>query len=595
MTSEDKRYSFLNRDPYPEEPTSPRPPSPDRPRKDSVASTVITIRFQEPTKEPQDEKNIQPKPSQATLTEQPVGPPPPIPMARVRLLMVICSLSLAGFLAMLDQSILGSALPAITNQFGQLTLIAWVTAAYMLTFAALQSIMSKVSEIIGRLPVLLVSMAIFSCGSAICGAAVDMNMLIAGRAVAGIGGCGITTMAQVVLIDLLPLRERSTYISFMSFASTLAVVAGPLLGGAITDHWIWRWCFYINIPICVVIAVISYFTVKVRPPSGTTKEKLARIDFLGALLLIAGLVLIILALNWGGKTYPWRSAAVIAPLVLGALLMVAFMVVETKVAKEPIITMRMFTSRTLTPLLFSQFFLGAGITFTVLYLPVYYTVVFDASSTRAGILMLPYLVGMMVSGLVMGPIVSRFNIYRPFIWSGLAVMTVTAGLLNIITPQTQLPVVLVITGLFGLGSGVGMMPLMVATQATCEPQDAGTAATLALLLRNLGSIVGIATVGSIFNNRLVDSILAVASHYPQYQHQIAQSINDATVAWSPSLPLHIHQQIIDGYVDALKATFIANSPFVGIAFILSLFIKHRSLGKRQGPPPNEKKEDVENV
>ncbi|KAJ2858482.1 hypothetical protein J3B02_000232 [Coemansia erecta] len=581
----EKRHSFLDHDPFPEPVALPERM---RVRKNSEA-TMTTITIQEPESNAGESaaasREMHLKASQATLTSKDGNDDAEMQqktmtLSRFRFITILCSLSLGSFLSMLDQSILGAALPAITNQFGELSSIAWVSAAYMLSFTALQPIASKVSEIFGRLPILIISLFLFCGGSAICGAAPTMTVLIAGRAIAGCGGCGISTMVQVILIDLLPLRERSTYMSFMSMSSTLAVIAGPLIGGAITDHWIWRWCFYLNIPICAVIAAISIVALRAQAPSGTAREKLARIDFLGAFLLLSGLVMLILALNWGGKNYSWKSAAVVVPLCLSAALISAFAYVEAKIAKEPIIPMRMFTSKSLTPILFAQFFIGAGITFTVLYLPVYFSVVYNATSTKAGLYLLPYLIGMMSMGLIVGPMVTRFNVYRPFIWGGTAVMTVSAGLLNIINPETKIVVVLVIIGIFGVASGVGLMPLLIATQAACKPQDVGTASTLALLIRNIGSIVGIATVGSIFNNSLMSSMQGLAAVYPSFKDQILLSINDGTVAWSNSIPLQVHQQIIDGYVKALKSTFIANAPFVGLAFILTSFMKHRSLGQR---------------
>ncbi|PIA17169.1 MFS general substrate transporter [Coemansia reversa NRRL 1564] len=580
-----KRFSFLDRDPYAEQIEQPEL----SPKRESPQATVIfsDSNADNSVKSPNNDDNLYLKSSQTTLTEETTKKS--INMTRARLLAIMFTLSLGSFLSMLDQSILGSALPAITNQFGELSSIAWVSAAYMLTFTALQSIFSKVSEIFGRMPVLVISLTVFSAGSAICGAASTMDMLIAGRAIAGCGGCGVSTMVQVILIDLLPLHKRATYMSYMSFTSTLAVVAGPLIGGAITDHWVWRWCFYLNIPICAVIAAICLLTIRVSVPAGTTKEKFARIDFLGAFLLLAGLVLFILALNWGGKDYKWNSAAVIVTLVLSVILLAAFIYVEHSYASEPIITMRMFTSRTLTPALVSQFFLGAGITFTVLYLPVYFTVVFGASSTTAGLYMLPYLIGMMVTGLIMGPLVTRFNIYRPFIWVGLAMMTLAAGLLNIIQPDTRLVIVLVLIGIFGIGSGIGMLPLMIATQASCQPRDTATAATLALHLRNVGSIVGIAVVGTIFNNSLISSMSILASEYPRYSSLIYSSINDATIVWNGMLPFEVHSSVIFAYVSALKAIFIANAPFVGMSFLLSLPIKHFSL-KQRAPPATSKSE-----
>ncbi|KAJ2817311.1 hypothetical protein IWW50_006213, partial [Coemansia erecta] len=502
--SDNKRFSFLEHDPFPEHAAHP---GLSRERKGSQA-TVTTITFSDCEKGERKNggpRDLDPKFSQTTLTE--VEPEEVrVPMTRTRLFATIFALSLGCFLSILDQSILSSALPAITNQFGELSSITWVTAAYMLTLISLQSIFSKVSEIFGRLQVLIVSLVVFCVGSAICGAAANMNMLIAGRAVAGCGACGLSTMVQLILIDLLPLRKRATYMGFMSFMSTLGVVSGPIIGGAIADHWLWRWCFYINIPICAVIALACLVTIRLSPPTGTVKDKLARIDFTGAFFLLSGLVLLVLVLNWGGKNYKWNSAPIIVTLVLSLLLLAVFIYIESKHARDPIIPMRMFTSPSLTPTLIAQFFLGAGIMFTVMYLPVYFTVVHRASSTVVGLYMLPYLIGMMATALVIGPVVTRFNIYRPYIWIGLAIMTVTAGLLNIIRADTRLVVVLVLTGFFGLGAGIGMMPLMVATHASCEPRDTGTASTLALFMRNAGSIVGIAIVGSIFNNTLINKL-----------------------------------------------------------------------------------------
>ncbi|KAJ1948338.1 hypothetical protein FBU59_001642 [Linderina macrospora] len=497
-----------------------------------------------------------------------------------RLIAIMVSLSMASFLAGLDTSILGSALPAISNSFDGLSQVAWISAAYILTFTSLQPIVSKVSEIFGRLPVLIASLLVFCAGSAVCGAASSVTMLIGGRAMAGVGGCGLVTMVQVIIIDVLPLRERGIYMSFTNLASTAAVAAGPLMGGAITDHWVWRWCFYLNIPICAVIIVVALISVRTTPVTGTAKEKLERVDFPGAFLLLAGLVLLILGLNWGGKDYSWSSPAVISTLVLGLVLLIAFIGVEKWVAKEPIIHFRLFTSRDTLPILIAQFFLGIGIIFTTFYMPIYFTVVRGTTSTIAGLYILPYLVGMLATGLVMGQVIARFNMYRPFIWVGLAGMTTIAGLFSLITSTTSIAVVLVLMGAFGIFSGMGLMPLMIAIQAACLPKDAGMAATLALFLRNIGQIVGIAINGSVLNNQLVKHLGSIAGEYPEYADTIRSALNNGALAWSDGLPELAKVAIREAYAKSLKATYAANAPFVGIAFLLCLLIKHKSLGAR---------------
>ncbi|KAJ1952127.1 hypothetical protein EC988_003717 [Linderina pennispora] len=497
-----------------------------------------------------------------------------------RLVAIMVSLSLASFLAGLDTSILGSALPAISNSFDGLSQVAWISAAYILTFTSLQPIVSKVSEIFGRLPVLVAALLVFCAGSAVCGAASSVTMLIAGRALAGMGGCGLVTMVQVIIIDVLPLRERGIYMSFTNLASTAAVAAGPLMGGAITDHWLWRWCFYLNIPICALILVVSILSVRTAPAQGTVRDKLKRVDLPGALLLLAGLVLLILGLNWGGKDYSWKSPAVIATLVLGPLLLVGFVCVERWVAKEPIIHLRLFTSHSTLPILVAQFFLGIGIIFTTFYMPIYFTVVRGTSSTIAGVYILPYLVGMLATGLVMGQIIARFNTYRPFIWTGLAGMTIVSGLFSLIASSTSIAVVLVLMGAFGVFSGMGLMPLMIAIQATCLPKDAGMAATLALFLRNIGQIVGIAINGAVLNNQLVKHLGKIALEFPMYADTVRSALDNGSLAWKSGLPEEVKVAIREAYAKSLKATYAANAPFVGIAFLLCLLIKHKSLGNR---------------
>ncbi|ORX66743.1 MFS general substrate transporter [Linderina pennispora] len=497
-----------------------------------------------------------------------------------RLVAIMVSLSLASFLAGLDTSILGSALPAISNSFDGLSQVAWISAAYILTFTSLQPIVSKVSEIFGRLPVLVAALLVFCAGSAVCGAASSVTMLIAGRALAGMGGCGLVTMVQVVIIDVLPLRERGIYMSFTNLASTAAVAAGPLMGGAITDHWLWRWCFYLNIPICALILVVSILSVRTAPAQGTVRDKLKRVDLPGALLLLAGLVLLILGLNWGGKDYSWKSPAVITTLVLGPLLLVGFVCVERWVAKEPIIHLRLFTSHSTLPILVAQFFLGIGIIFTTFYMPIYFTVVRGTSSTIAGVYILPYLVGMLATGLVMGQIIARFNTYRPFIWTGLAGMTIVSGLFSLITSSTSIAVVLVLMGAFGVFSGMGLMPLMIAIQATCLPKDAGMAATLALFLRNIGQIVGIAINGAVLNNQLVKHLGKIALEFPMHADTVRSALDNGSLAWNSGLPEDVKVAIREAYAKSLKATYAANAPFVGIAFLLCLLIKHKSLGNR---------------
>ncbi|KAJ1677144.1 hypothetical protein EV182_006780, partial [Spiromyces aspiralis] len=268
-----------------------------------------------------------------------------VKVTKPQFIVILVGLCLSIFLGSLDQTIVAPALPKISSDFNALSNASWVGTAYLLTSTALQPLFGKLSDIFGRLAMLLSALAAFLIGSALCGAAQSMTWLIIARAVTGIGGAGAMAMAFIIIADITSLKDRPRYIGLISSMFGLSSVLGPILGGVLTDRATWRWCFYINLPICAVTIISAVIFIRIPTTGDSFKEKIKRIDFVGSILVVGALVMILLALSWGGHEYPWDSARVLALLIVGIFVLGGFVVYEFYIPPEPIVIPAMFKIR----------------------------------------------------------------------------------------------------------------------------------------------------------------------------------------------------------------------------------------------------------
>ncbi|KAF9331708.1 hypothetical protein BG006_005433 [Podila minutissima] len=498
-----------------------------------------------------------------------------------QLIVVFIGLMLGVFLSSLDQTIINVCTNKIASEFNSLTEIPWVGTAYLLTSTCFQPLYGKFSDIFGRKPTFLFSITVFLVGSALCGAAQSMIMLIVARGIAGIGAGGIMSMVMIIITDIVSLRDRGKYQGMIGAVFGLSSVIGPLLGGVFTDKASWRWAFFINLPIGAITLAVVIKLLHLPHAVGSLGEKIKRIDILGSITLIIGLVMILLPLNWGGSTYEWNSPIIIGLLVGGFAVIGIFLLIEWKQALEPIIPFYLFKTRTNNAVFLTSFFVGMGFFGIMFFMPLYFQIVRQESATASGLEMLPLIVGLLVTSIGSGIMVSKYGQFRPFIWIGLILSTTGTGLLVLLHEDSSRGEIIAYLFINGCGLGFSMQTLMIAIQSAVATKDIAVATANATFFRTVGSVFGVAISGTVFNNAVQKHLSPLILENPAIQIVIADSYK------IPSFEPALEAQILHAYMLSLRSAFTICTPFMGLAFICSLAIQHNKLRKSLGPTPME--------
>ncbi|KAJ1916993.1 hypothetical protein H4219_003464 [Mycoemilia scoparia] len=494
------------------------------------------------------------------------------PITRVRFIIILIGLCLSVFLGAMDLTIVAVTRPQIANQFGSLSTSAWIANSYMITSSAFQTLYGKLSDIFGRLEMLMFALLLFLVGSALSATAQSMTWLIAARALSGVGSAGLIGITLVIISDLTPLQERGKYFGLFAAMWAVACVVGPLIGGVFADHVTWRWCFYINLPIGGITALTSLLCIRIPKPKGTFKQKLKRVDFVGSAILVGGLVMFLLGIELGGKDYPWNSAAVICLIVIGILLVASFFVYEAKVPLEPILHPSLLANVSVLSSLLSLFFLGIVFYSLIYYIPVYYITVNNDSITRSSVRMLPLLVSISVLAMVIGVVMGKVGHYRWFIWVGNGLAVVGSGIMILYT-QSSFAKQVVFMLVSGIGIGITYPAFNLVVQGAVDDSLLAVVSNLVPLFRNIGGIVGLAVSDVIFNNELRSKLGALAAQYPEYAKGIAECQEDSSAIWKQDFPNPLRHQIVDEFKNSLYWFFVAMVPFIGLALLVSLPIR----------------------
>ncbi|MFE9932849.1 MDR family MFS transporter [Streptomyces sp. NPDC005533] len=479
---------------------------------------------------------------------------------------VLMALMIAMLLAMLDNMIIGTAMPTIVGELGGLEHLSWVVTAYTLATAASTPIWGKIGDMYGRKGSFLTSIVIFLIGSALSGMAQDMGQLIGFRAIQGLGAGGLMVGVMAIIGDLIPPRERGKYQGMMAGVMALAMIGGPLVGGTITDHMGWRWSFYINLPLGAV--ALAMVTAVLHLPKKTEPGVRPKIDYLGAALLTIAITSTVLVTTWGGTEYAWDSGQIIGLIVVGVLSTAAFLYAETK-AEEPVMPLHIFRSRNFTLMSVIGFLVGFAMFGGVLYLPLFQQSVQGASATNSGLLLLPMLLSMMVVSLIAGRVTTSSGKYKIFPIVGGALMVVGLFLLATMDTDTTRLVSGLYMAVLGAGLGFLMQITMLVAQNSVEMKDMGVASSSATLFRTLGGSFGVALMGSLFTSRVTDTMAERLGPEAAGAAGSAQ-LDAASLAKLPEVVRDAYQHAVAA---GTHSAFLLGAGIAVLGFVAAWFVK----------------------
>ncbi|KAJ2361634.1 hypothetical protein H4S02_011605, partial [Coemansia sp. RSA 2611] len=431
-----------------------------------------------------------------------------------RLYVIIIGLCLLYFISALDMTILATVYVDIANSYHDLSDGIWIITVYLLSTTAAQPLFGKFSDILGRFEAVTAAALIFCVGSVVCAAAHSMGMLLAGRAIQGIGGGGLLSMTSVILSDVTTERDRGKYTGFLAASWGVASAIGPVMGGAIVENASWRIIFWINLPVCVPTLVVLFFALNIPRPQGRVMEKLRRIDFIGTLVFQCCIVPLILAFAWGGQGHKWISGQVLGVICASVAVGAVFLFVEWKVAVEPIIPLRLFRIRNVAASSICHFCMGACVYAPLMFIPLWELSVKRTSETEAGLRLLPLMVAMVVSATVSGIITKRFGRYREMIWLCGVLIAVGNSLLILYTPSISSGARIGILAVTGLGLGFGIQTLIIAAQCSVDGLDMAATTSVVIFMRTLGGIFGLSILSSVLNNNLRTKADALGVRFP---------------------------------------------------------------------------------
>ncbi|MFJ1460246.1 MDR family MFS transporter [Nocardia sp. N2S4-5] len=486
----------------------------------------------------------------------------PEPVSHARANVVFGTVVLGMLMAALDQTIVSTALPTIVADLGGAGHMAWVVTSYLLAEAVATALAGKFGDLFGRKLVFQLSGLVFIIGSMVAGLAHGMTLLVIARAIQGVGAGGLMVTSMALIADVIPLRERGKYQGALGAVFGVTTVVGPTLGGLFTDHASWRWCFYVNVPLAILMIVVAARAIPavraaVRPV----------VDYAGIALVAVGVSCLILGLEWGGQEYPWGSATIIGLFAAAVALLAGFVFVELRAA-EPMLPMHLFRSNVFTVCSILSFIVGFAMLGAMTYLPAYLQYVNGVSATASGVRTLPLVVGLFTTSIISGQVVGKTGKYKYFPVAGTAVMALGLYLMSTMDRTTGVWLESLYMLILGLGIGLAMQVLTIVVQNTVPYTDLGTATSGVTFFRTVGSTFGTAIFGTLYSGRIG----------PNLERALAQDPGvPPAAAGSPQLlhklPEAQRIPIVDAYAQTIDYVFRWVVPVAVLGFLVAWFLR----------------------
>ncbi|KAI4603894.1 hypothetical protein KJ359_000014 [Pestalotiopsis sp. 9143b] len=502
----------------------------------------------------------------------------------LRFWLIIVALAATSLLVALEVTIVSTGTATIVAQLGGQSSYVWIPAAYLLALTSLQPLFGQLAEVFGRRWPFILSICIFMLGSGVCGGANSMAMLIAGRIIQGIGGAGANVLAELIVCDLVPLRERGSIMAIVFGASALGPAVGPVIGGAIVQQSTWRWIFYINLPLGAVGLGLAVLFLRMRNDNKTGfVRSLARIDWTGNAIFVAACTSTLIATTWGGTVYPWTSARVLVPLIVGLVGITGFIAFEgfPKLAPNPIMPHCLFGNHTTIIVFFNTFLQGTIVIAVLYFLPVYFQAVLLSSPGRSGVQLLPMVMLQIVGAIVGGGLLEKLGHYHALHAVSFGGSILGIGLLTMLNPFSSAAEWAVFQVILAIALGLGIPIMLPVAQARLKDSDAASSTALWGFLRAFGMVWGSVIPAAAFNNRFVELApsritdpavrAAFAGQGQALEHAVATAIK--------ALPEPSRSEVISVFSDSLKRTWYVLMAFPALAFVLVFFMEKVELRK----------------
>ncbi|KAJ4377559.1 hypothetical protein N0V83_000384 [Neocucurbitaria cava] len=486
-------------------------------------------------------------------------------------------------LSALEGSVTNTALPTISDALNLGTKFSWVATAFLLASTIFQPLYSQLGDLLGRKKPMMLAVAVFALGSAICGGAQSGAVLIFGRIIQGLGTGGIDLFAEMVLCDIVPLRKRGPYLAIKHAAFAIGTTLGPLLGGVFAEHG-WRWCFLVNIPVCAISLVVIWFWLSVgdgiRGGDNTVKDGLKGVDYIGSGLLTASVLMILVALSTGGTSHPWSHNAVTVPLMLGVAGLAAFGWWERSTyCRYPIMPPHVFSNRT-TNIAFVLTTIHGFITYGFqFYLPPFFQAVKGASPSRSGLQVMPTTLVVVVLAAVGGPLLTCWGRYKPIHIMGFAAMTLGLGLCVMLGPDTPVAAWICFQLITATGLGIVIPTMLPAVQVKLPESTTGASSGSWAFLRGTGSLFGVAIPGAIFNVRFSQLLSTISSSTAQSQLQKGQAYQRASATFVNSFESKAKSEIIHVFAESLEYVWVVFAALAAVGFLLTWWEKEHAMRK----------------